>query len=121
MKCITSTTASFGTRWKRSTCLRRWSGNIPNHGLEFTSPEGSVRRLGVPRHVPETLGRMMQIIGWPFAPYNEIDEYAAEWLENLIRLGAIASASSIAEALKIFEEMTSDSFDSAISSLASEF
>jgi len=30
-------------------------------------------------------------------------------------------ASSIAEALKIFEEMTSDSFDSAISSLASEF
>lgn len=32
----------------------------------------------------------MQIIGWPFALYNEIDEYAAEWLENLIRLGVIA-------------------------------
>lgn len=32
----------------------------------------------------------MQIIGRPFALYNEIDEYAAEWLENLIRLGVIA-------------------------------
>lgn len=30
------------------------------------------------------------IIAQPWALYNEIDEYAAEWLENLIGIGAIA-------------------------------
>lgn len=32
----------------------------------------------------------MTVIARPWALYNEIDEYAAEWIENLIRLGAIA-------------------------------
>ena len=33
---------------------------------------------------------MSPIIAREWALYNEIDEYAAEWIENLIRLGAIA-------------------------------
>ena len=33
---------------------------------------------------------MSIIITRPWALYNEIDEYAADWLENLIRLGVIA-------------------------------